>query len=53
MDFEAAPQERLSEGKGVEASRTKLIDYLVTWLLGDLSTFWWSGYLAKRFVRIL
>ena len=36
VDFEAAPQEMLNEGKRLEASRAKLI-YLVTWLLGDSS----------------
>ena len=50
-DFEAAPQKKLKGGVRWEASRAKL-SYLVTWLLGDLSIFWWSGYLARRFVRI-
>ena len=31
-DFEAALQKRLTEGKGLEASRAKLI-YLAAWLL--------------------
>ena len=35
-DSEAALQETLSEGKGLEASRAKLI-YLAAWLLGDSS----------------
>ena len=38
-DFEAAPQERLNEGKGLEASRaTKFLSYLAAKLLSNLAT---------------